>query len=103
MEKPAVKSFMIGTLVGGAIGAVTALLFAPKPGRELRADLAEGCQAMSQKTQEIARNVSAHTSEFVGKAKQMAGQVAESVRNWNDPELLDDTVDETADGGKAVQ
>lgn len=103
MEKPVVKSFIIGTLVGGAIGAVTALLFAPKPGRELRADLAEGYEAVSQKTQEIARSVSAQTSELVGKAKQMAGQVAENVRNWKDPELLDQPQEETTDGDKPVQ
>ncbi len=33
------KSFLVGLLAGGAIGALVALLFAPKSGRELRADL----------------------------------------------------------------
>ncbi len=35
------KSFILGTLVGGAIGALTALLLAPKSGRELRRDIAD--------------------------------------------------------------
>jgi gas vesicle protein len=32
-------SFLIGTLVGGVIGAVTALLFAPSSGEELRENI----------------------------------------------------------------
>ena len=35
------KGFLVGALVGGLAGAVTALLLAPKPGVELRKDLAE--------------------------------------------------------------
>lgn len=35
------KGFVVGAIIGGAIGAVTALLFAPKSGEELRKDIAE--------------------------------------------------------------
>jgi len=35
------KSFFLGALIGGAIGAVTALLLAPKSGRELRRDIVD--------------------------------------------------------------
>jgi gas vesicle protein len=33
------KSLLLGAVIGGAIGAITALLFAPKSGRELRRDI----------------------------------------------------------------
>ena len=33
------KGLLIGLLAGGIIGAVVALLYAPKPGKELRADI----------------------------------------------------------------
>ena len=33
------KDFLLGAVVGGVIGAITALLLAPKPGDELRADI----------------------------------------------------------------
>jgi gas vesicle protein len=33
------KGLLIGLLAGGVIGAVVALLYAPKPGKELRADI----------------------------------------------------------------
>ena len=33
------KGLLVGLLAGGVIGAVIALLYAPKPGKELRADI----------------------------------------------------------------
>lgn len=33
------SSFLVGFLAGGVLGAVVALLYAPKPGKELRADI----------------------------------------------------------------
>jgi len=33
------SSFLIGFLAGSVIGAIVALLYAPKPGKELRADI----------------------------------------------------------------
>lgn len=36
------KDFVIGTLVGGIVGAAVALLYAPKSGRELRDNLNQG-------------------------------------------------------------
>lgn len=33
------KGLLIGLLAGGVLGAVIALLYAPKPGKELRADI----------------------------------------------------------------
>lgn len=38
-EENSKSNFLVGFLVGGMIGAVVALLFAPKPGKELRSDI----------------------------------------------------------------
>lgn len=100
------KDLLIGAVVGGLLGAVTALLFAPKSGRELRNDIAENAKAVSdktvqiastvsQKTQDVAKTVSTTTSDLVGKAKDTAANVVDSVRSWkesknDDAELLDD-------------
>jgi gas vesicle protein len=78
------KNFLIGTVVGGVVGAVTALLFAPKSGRELRADIAEQAQVIGEKTQEVAKSVGAQTSEWVGKAKEAASAVASRVEAWKE-------------------
>lgn len=87
------KNFLIGAVVGGVLGAATALLFAPKSGRELRSDIAEQAQTVSEKTVKIARAVSSQTSEIYSKAKDTALTVVDNVRSWKDSgkeELMED-------------
>jgi gas vesicle protein len=55
------NGFLIGFLAGGVIGAIVALLYAPKPGKELRADI-------KNKTGEIMDNA----EEYVSAAKNKA-------------------------------
>ncbi|MFD2613324.1 YtxH domain-containing protein [Paenibacillus gansuensis] len=87
------KTFLVGTLVGGIIGSVTALLFAPKAGKELRSDIADSYNQAAEKTREVAGNVSQKTqsiakeisttaSEWVDRSKQAVSQAAEEVRSW---------------------
>ncbi len=83
------KSFIAGTIVGGVVGTVAALLLAPKSGRELRTDLNEQYRQISDKTQEIAgtvsgktRKIAEHTTEWAEKAKEVAVQVADEVKAW---------------------
>jgi gas vesicle protein len=89
------KDFIIGAVVGGLLGAMTALLLAPKSGRELRKDIAEGYETISDKTLQIAGTVSdktsailktttAQTSEWVDKAKDVASTVIGEVKTWRD-------------------
>jgi len=69
------KDLLVGAVVGTVLGAVSALLFAPKSGRELRADIAEGYQQVSEKTQQIAGDVAQ-------KSKQLASSVVETTSDW---------------------
>ena len=39
------KDFLIGTLIGGIVGATTALFLAPKSGKELRSDISDQASA----------------------------------------------------------
>lgn len=78
------KHFLIGAAVGAAIGTVTALLFAPKPGKELREDLAAQVQQVSEKTQEIAGTVKTRGQELAGKAKEVANLVTTDLKNWQE-------------------
>src|SRR5699024_9622542 len=43
------KDFMVGTLIGGLVGASLALLFAPKSGRELRRQLNDGAVGVAHR------------------------------------------------------
>lgn len=57
------KDFMIGALVGGIIGAATALFYAPKAGRELRNDITEQAKNISEKTDKLRRDITETAKE----------------------------------------
>lgn len=44
------QGLLLGTIIGGTIGAITALLLAPKSGSELRRDIVEKSQQIYDKT-----------------------------------------------------
>ncbi|MDR0926545.1 MAG: YtxH domain-containing protein [Ignavibacteria bacterium] len=62
------KTFLLGAIIGGAVGAVTALLFAPKSGRELRRDIADTTNEIYDKT-----------TDFVSTTIQDGKQKAQSI------------------------
>jgi gas vesicle protein len=76
------KDFILGAVVGGLIGAMAALLVAPKTGKALRGDISDKYQDVSQKAQETAKQVGAATSEFADKVKGLAINVKEDIQSW---------------------
>lgn len=62
-------------LVGGGIGALLALLFAPKSGTELRTDLADAARKGVDKTRETATQLGEKSTEYLSTAKQKAGDI----------------------------
>lgn len=46
------SSFLIGFLAGGVLGAIVALLYAPKPGKELRADIGNRASEFGENAEE---------------------------------------------------
>lgn len=78
-------------LVGGAIGAVVALLFAPKSGQELRGDIADATRKGIEKGKETAAQIQERAgeyyevgreraSEYISTAQEKAGEFAERAR-----------------------
>ncbi|MFP4368920.1 MAG: YtxH domain-containing protein [Bacteroidota bacterium] len=59
------KGFIIGALIGGMAGAVTALLLAPKSGEELRKDLSQQSTDFYGKASDYLKGVEKHVSENV--------------------------------------
>lgn len=76
------KKFWIGALIGSVIGSVSALLFAPKSGRELRKDIADGAQQVSERTQEWARQVGEQTDELISSAKGKVSSFKQGFNSW---------------------
>ena len=60
------KGFVLGAIIGGAVGAITALLLAPKSGKELRQDIAQKSGELYNKAEEIFSNVESSVSGTVG-------------------------------------
>lgn len=62
-------------LVGGGIGALVALLFAPKSGTELRTDIADATRKGYDRTRETATQLGHKSTDYLSTAKQKAGDV----------------------------
>lgn len=67
-------------LVGAGIGAVLALLFAPKSGEELRNDIADATRKGIDKSREAAQQLGTKASEYYDTTKQKAGEYYEGAR-----------------------
>jgi len=67
-------------LIGGTVGAIVALLFAPKSGRELRGDIADATRKSVDRTRETATQIGARAGEYYDAAATKAGELATSAR-----------------------
>ncbi|WP_195571694.1 YtxH domain-containing protein [Paenibacillus sp. 1001270B_150601_E10] len=83
------QSFLIGALVGTIAGGVAALLFAPKPGRELRQDIAEGTKQATGKAQEVVKQVSERTVGFVESAKEKTAEWKQKLQSLREDDRED--------------
>ena len=66
--------------IGATVGAVVALLFAPKSGRELREDLADATRKGVDRARETGSQLSARAGEVYGTATTRAGELAATAR-----------------------
>src|SRR5207253_10316958 len=67
-------------LVGAGIGAVLALLFAPKSGEELRNDTADATRKGIDRTKETAQQLGAKANEYYDTGRAKVGEVYDSAR-----------------------
>jgi gas vesicle protein len=70
-------------LIGGGIGAILALLFAPKSGHELRGDIADATRKGIDRSREAAQQLGDRAGEYYeatrGRAAEIYSQAAEKV------------------------
>jgi len=76
------KSLLWGALIGSVVGSVTALLLAPKSGRELRQDISEGARQVTEKGQELVSKVGEQGTNLVSKVKEAADVVIHDIQSW---------------------
>ena len=70
-------------LIGGGIGAILALLFAPKSGQELRGDIADATRKGIDRSREAAQQLGDRAGEYYeatrGRAAELYSQAADRV------------------------
>ena len=83
------KGLIIGLLAGGAVGALVALLYAPKSGRELRADIKEKADGLMDGAEEYLSAAKSRAGEIVSDAKKRSDQLITEAKHKADT-LLED-------------
>jgi gas vesicle protein len=64
------KGLLIGLLAGGVLGAVIALLYAPKPGKELRADIKNKAGEMIDDAEEYINVAKSKAVDIINEGKK---------------------------------
>jgi len=67
-------------LIGGGIGAILALLFAPKSGEELRGDIADATRRGIDRSREAAQQLGDRAGEYYQVGRERAGEYYEATR-----------------------
>lgn len=62
-------------LIGGGIGAIIALLFAPKSGQELRGDIADATRKGIDRSREAAQQLSERAGEYYESTRERAAEL----------------------------
>ena len=73
------KDFVIGTLIGGIVGASAALFLAPKAGKELRSELNDQTEHLREKTKELTAVAREKGSDFANLAKEGTDEITKKV------------------------
>ena len=73
------KDFIIGSLIGGIVGAAAALLSAPKSGKELRSDLNQQAGVVKEKTSQFRDSAVERSTDFANRAKEKSNTIYKQV------------------------
>ena len=102
------KDFLIGTLVGGIVGALTALFLAPKSGKELRGDLNDQAYLLREKTESLRETAIEKSSEITSTVKDKTSALSKKVSEQSQglvnkvKGIKADVEDEQSEGENAV-
>ena len=74
------KGFFLGTLIGGAAGAIVALLLAPKSGRELRRDIADKSGEIYGKAADYLEDAQDEVRDIVNQGRAKVGRIVSGAK-----------------------
>lgn len=104
VEEETTRDLLVGGLAGAVLGAVAGLLMAPKPGEELRQDIADTYEDVSDRTHEFTNDVSKKGKAFAKQAKTRANKWLNLAHQLVDDltENVEDTSGDILDKAKEV-
>ncbi|WP_203246626.1 YtxH domain-containing protein [Sporosarcina beigongshangi] len=77
-------SFLCGALVGGIIGAATALFLTPKSGSEMRVDFTAQAVQLKDKSIEISSVAKEKATELTSVAKEKTGELSKTIQEQSE-------------------
>lgn len=78
------KGFLLGLLAGGVIGGLTALLYAPKSGKELRKDIGKKSREVVKDTEQYVESAKVKASEILSDSRRKAESLLSDARKKAD-------------------
>ena len=79
-EETSASTKLTYLLIGGGIGAVIALLFAPKSGTELREDIADATRKGLEKSKEAATQLQERAGEYYEVGRERASEIYQNAQ-----------------------
>jgi gas vesicle protein len=83
------KGFFIGFLAGGTVGAIVALLTAPKSGRELRADIKVKSEEYFDEAEKYLAEAKDKARELINEGKKKSEKIIHDAKSKSDDILKD--------------
>ncbi|MFC7393601.1 YtxH domain-containing protein [Scopulibacillus cellulosilyticus] len=81
-KKVSAKGFVIGVLVGGTAGALTALLLSPKSGKEIRSGINVQSQTLKKKSNDLAQLALEKSSSIAKTVSDQSSNVVTKMKDW---------------------
>lgn len=75
------KGFTLGAVIGGLCGGLTALLFAPKKGKHLRADLLKHYDVATERARELMEEAQEQSEDLIKQAHTVVADAKEKAEN----------------------
>jgi gas vesicle protein len=89
MSDNATRNLLMGFLTGAAVGSLFALLYAPKPGKELRGDLRKKSGELAEDVEEYLQEAQEKAKKLINEGKEKSGALITDAKQRADTLLKD--------------
>lgn len=80
-ENKMAKGLIVGFLAGGVVGAMVALLYAPKSGKELRGDIKRKSAELADEAEEYLESAKQKATQLINEGKEKSNQLISDAKH----------------------